>query len=423
LVLGAAAAIVVAVRSGHNNGPTSTIAHDNRTTPNQAVSNTTEPNSLTTIPSHPQFNESLDWTGKHAFASGIHSVDVVQAPARYEMSTLSTFGTAQISVSNGVKIAGAQSSGPPQITKDIVFTGSTLQINGVQYIVAKQYQDTKLLVLPTDKGIVWIPTDQQQRLAQVFDFVNDHIVANATALKGATDIFYTPYKPRGGSLAEGMVRLASLPHAWMGTPEPVISSAWTGWLPANQVMEPHRQSLTGYLISPTTPDASTLKSTKVGHQFDGFPTSFDTTTPGLMKGEQPSVALVQSITRTSGGFVLSVGLRDPNHGGNAGITEADYYWSEAADKWVPLTQIYIVQTIVGFTNAGSNGVYWEEALPGQVNDDLYVAQMHYNPQTNTMDSLWLGNWVYGPSFTDGDSWVVQMPNQMQQGWTVYTPKS
>jgi hypothetical protein len=120
-----------------------------------------------------------------------------------------------------------------------------------------------------------------------------------------------------------------------------------------------------------------------------------------------------SIRRTPGAHT--------NHGGNAGVWEADYYWSEADNQWVPPTQIYIVQTIVGVSDVGSGSVYWEEALPASSGNDLYVAQMRYDSKTNTMQSLWLVNWVYGPSFADGDSWVVQMPDQTQKGWTVYTP--
>ncbi|WP_029422310.1 hypothetical protein [Alicyclobacillus macrosporangiidus] len=370
------------------------------------------------------FDNRLHWTGAHSYTPGVQRTTVVPAPARYESSQIPTDGAvAEISVSNHAARIDPDVHGTPAITAQIVFDGSILRINGQSYTVPDAYRDRQLLVLPLDRGIVWSPTDPQSRSVPHFTMADNRMAPNPAALQGATDIFYTPYRETGGSLADGAVRIASLPHAWKGAPWPVVASAWTGWLPADRVRQPRREEIAGYRISPKEngPQYGALQSAQKVTQFAGFPTSFRTSVPGLAKGEQPCVAEVGSLTRTWGGFVLAVTLNDPNHGGNAGVCEADYYWSEADNQWVPLTQIYIVQTIAGFSDAGSGSVYWEEALPASSGNDLYVAQMRYDPKTNTMQSLWLGNWVYGASFVDGDSWVVQMPDQMQKGWTVYSP--
>lgn len=142
-------------------------------------------------------------------------------------------------------------------------------------------------------------------------------------------------------------------------------------------------------------------------------------------------AFVQNLTRTYGGFVLDVRLLDATQSGrNSGLLDATYYWSEQTKKWTPLSQIYGVQTLNGFVQTGSNGVYWKQ--PSPVGDgsgsQLDVTEMYFDPSTLTTRSVWLGNWFDGPGIVDGDSWVTALPNSMMshpvltpEKWTVYTP--
>ena len=87
-----------------------------------------------------------------------------------------------------------------------------------------------------------------------------------------------------------------------------------------------------------------------------WPDYFDATVGQIAPHQTPMAAWPGSITRTQGGFVLSVSLRSAPSGANAGMTGANYYYSMRTGKWTPLNQMYMVQTLTGTLDVGSQAV-------------------------------------------------------------------
>ncbi len=366
------------------------------------------------------FNSAKDWNPHDSspYKVGLISVKAPKVPMTFEQTVYPETGVAEIDVSRGTGMVDLAN----HWLRPIRFDADSFQINGQTYTVPKAYRKQKIMLLPIDKGIVWAPVNQRS-----------YVMDQPQALVGNTDIFYTPYQRHGGSLAKGMRRIAKLPHRWMGIDGPVIASAWTGWLPKNQVRMANVKSDTVYHLQfKNGGQEGQLKSvTPVTGVVQGWPTFFKQDLSKKTYYQKPHyAAYVGEMTRTLGGFVLGVGLIDETHTGrNAGIGYVNYYWSEKTGKWTPLNQSYTVQTLGGKTDIGSDGVYWEQPLPvGIQSNDLDVAEMRFDPATLSIESIWLGNWVID-SFADGSSWVTVLYNDMPAAnenpkkWTVYTPKS
>ncbi len=367
------------------------------------------------------FAESKDWLYPNAspYKPGLTFVKTPKAPSAFEYSVPPGQGVSSIYISRGGNEFGESNPFHKDWTQEIQFNDYSFKINGQTYTVPKQYQSQKILLLPIDHGIVWSPVDKPPS-----DWENLE-----EGLEGKTSIYYTPFQTGGGSLAKGEQLIAQLPHRWMGLDGPVVASAWSGWLPKNEIAVAKMKSETTYQFQFTKSDQ--LKSvTPMSGNVPEWSTLFmqDISKPTYY--EKPHyAAYVGSLTRTYGGFVLEVHFLDATKSGrNAGMTSASYYWSEKSGKWTPLTQNYTVQTIGSWTDTGSDGVYWIQ--PEGVDNGLDVTEMHFDPATLTMESVWLGDWALGPSLVDGNSWVVVLPNDMPTSvngtpkkWTVYTPLS
>ena len=354
-------------------------------------------------------------SGTSIYKPGITKVVTPLVPANYLASVLPQKGITKIVASS---CSGTVKYGQSW-TIDSTYSTSRINISGVNYSVPKGYQNMQLFVLPIDNGIVWAPTNHRN-----FDMRHPD-------LTGYTTIYFTPYHSSDGSLSDGSVVIAKLPHEWIGFDGPVIGSAWTGWLPSNDVVMPKVQSEVVRQLSLST--NNTVKSdTKYTSQFSpNWPSLFMKEVPQNPSGKANYSADVGSLIRTEGGFILQVGFMDAlKSGRNSGMEGqgAYYYWSEHSNKWTPLTQLYMVQTITGNLSVGSGAAYWEETVPdGTGNNNLLdVAQMYYDPATNSMKSVWLGNWYFGGSIVDGRSWVTVLANDEKTAgteplWTVYTP--
>ena len=369
------------------------------------------------------FDEANNWLrpDASAYSPGLSTVKAPQIPSAFEQSVRPQAGVASILVSRGIGNLGAGKLSGTAWTQEIQYNNYAFAINGQTYVVPAKYDKQQILVLPLDHGIVWAPVSEPPS-----DM--NHV---AQALQGATDIYYSPYQTNGGSLANGERRIAQVPHRWMGLDGPVVASAWSGWLPNNQVTMAHVQSATAYHLQ--FDQKSQLKSVApVKGAVPGWPTLFMRDLSKLSYYQKPHyAAFVRSLTRTQGGFTLSVSFMDATQSGrNAGMNSATYYWSEQTGKWTPLVQSFTVQTLGGWAQTGSNGVYWIQPSPigNGSGNELDVTEMHFDPTSLTIQSVWLGNWFYGPSVVDGDSWEVVLPNDMPTSvsgqakkWTVFTP--
>jgi len=292
----------------------------------------------------------------------------------------------------------------------------------VKYSLPGQYEGPAVLLLPVDKGIVWIPTDQKARLAHPYHVVNGRFAPDQKALAGDTVIFYTPYSKQDTSLASGAVAIGRVPHAWTGDDGPVAASAWAGWLPEGAVTMPRWKDIAARQIR-FTPDGEVESVTAYGGNLPEHPGLFDQRVKSVESSPYPLITSIQEIVRTHGGFVLVVGLVPAQGGENSGLSQTVYYWSEETRKWTPLTQLWCYQDLPGFvTAAGSGAVYWEQPLPaGDGKGNLLdVVQMYFDPASGTIRSVWLGDWFYKLDFADGRSWALENPG-LSWDWTVYTP--
>ena len=378
------------------------------------------------------FSNAADWQVPNLspYPFGVTTVtSTPSAPSVYEEALRPQQGTAELLVSptpgsvNADQTTNLNAFGP-RWAQTIKFMTGSLSINGQTYTVPRAYNKQKLLVLPINNGIVWCTAVAGSP---------GGVRPTSKLLDGATDIYYTPYRRHGGSLMTGAVKIAAVPHRWMGIDGPTIASAWTGWLPTSDVVMPKVSSdtvmhetfkLGGSLDVPTG-------VAPVHRAVPSWPTVFMRNLSKAAYYKSPHyLANVQSLTRTNGGFVLTVWFADATMSGrNAGMSGANYYWSEKTRKWTPIDQTYTVQTLPGWTDVGSDGVYEMQPLPvgNGSGNELDVAEMHFDPSTLTLSSIWLGDWIDGPSFVDGNSWVTVLSRDMPmtgaqpKTWTVYTP--
>ncbi len=364
------------------------------------------------LPPSTQFN-SPAWRYQSAtpHSPGLSRHASVTAPAIYEESAAAPSAVAAIYVGRRRHQVMGANTNPlaGSWTKPVLFHGYTFNINGSRYTVPKADRAPHLLVLPLAQGIVWAPLPK-----------------NPTPLTGTTPLFYTPYCAQGGSLAAGAIVIGRVPHAWYGLDGPIGASAWTGWLSQSRVAPAHVATLVPHQL--LLKNGSVKSDTTLRSSPPGWPTLLKRADTGSKNYQTPHyTAWPQSLIRTDGGMVLTLAFRRARDMGlNASVTSASYYWSEHTKQWTPINQNYTVQTLGAWTDAGSGAVYSMQPLP--VKNGLDVLETYFNPATLTIRSIWLGNWVYGPSFVKGRSWIVAMPSQMPKSggnqplaWTVYTP--
>ena len=298
-----------------------------------------------------------------------------------------------------------------QQAQSVVFRTPIVTVRGIRYAIPAQYHSQFLLVLPLETGIVWIPVDHldggqpQPGNAQVFAF--HHPLTYP--------IYVTPYRTTSGSLLDGVHIIATLPQKWLGDAQARAATAWTGWLSQGSIARAHLGPFTSeamlfHVSRSGYESVATVRS--LGNGIPGWPDYFDATVERMAPHQTPLAAWPGSITRTQGGFVLNVSLRWAPSGANAGITGANYYYSMRTGKWTPLNQMYMVQTLTGTMDVGSQAVFWQQPL-GTRGDLLAVPQLWFDPGTDSIQSVWLGNWVNGPSYVDGGTLLFQ---SMSGGW-------
>lgn len=309
-----------------------------------------------------------------------------------------------------------------QQARSVVFRTPFITVHGIHYAIPAQYRGQFLLVLPLRTGIVWIPVNRanggQPRFgdAQVFAFRHPLTYP----------IYVTPYRTTGGSLLDGAHLIATLPQKWLGAAQARGATAWTGWLPQGAVARAHLGALTS--------EAMTFHDSKGGYEsvatvrplggrIPVWPGYFAGTVGHIGPHQTPLVAWPWSITRTQGGFVLNVSLRWAPSGANAGMTGANYYYSMRTGKWTPLNQVYMVQTLTGTQDVGSQAVFWQQPL-GTRGNQTAIPQLWFDPETDSIQSVWIGNWVNGPSYIDGGTLLFQSKSSGRKPsstWMTYSP--
>jgi hypothetical protein len=356
------------------------------------------------------------WQDTHrAYRPGLETLSTVTPPGAVEWSTPTEAGWVRILYGPGTGSIPADGRWAREIR---LSTRRPFTVNGQTYRVPARYAGQSILLLPIDGGIVWAVEDSRRLQAPPFIDTGSRIELNPAAVRGETPVFFTPYTGRGGSLATGARIIAEVPHRWAALNGPVAASAWTGWLPGRVVRWPTVVSVVAHTVMG---HRDLIERTRLAD----WPTLFLTRVDSLQPKLQPCVASVAALVRTAGGFVLSVRLADPNDGFNAGMTEADYYWSERGGTWTPLTQLYQVQTLVSFVDAGSRAVYWQEVLPALPDGSLHLVQMRFDPVRGDIRPVWLGQFIDGPTFVDGATWVAGIPTDRPGTlrWIAYTPSS
>ncbi len=322
---------------------------------------------------------------------------------------------------DGTRKMKTATGGLAQQAQSVVFRTPFITVHGIHYGIPARYRDEFLLVLPLRTGIVWIPVDRRdggQPLpgnAQAFAFRHPLTFP----------IYVTPYRTAGGSLLEKARVIAILPQKWLGAAQARAATAWTGWLPQGGVARAHLGPLTseamtfhvgiGYLHVATVQP--------LGGRIPVWPDYFGATVGQIARHQTPLAAWPGSITKTQGGFVLSVSLRWAPSGANAGMTGANYYYSMRTGKWTPLNQIYMVQTLTGTLDVGSRAVFWQQPL-GTSGNQLAVPQLWFDPKTDSIHSVWIGNWVNGPSYIDGGTLLFQSMSsgtKPSSTWMTYSP--
>lgn len=364
----------------------------------------------------PQFDSRTMWTtAVHKYPKTLSTMIHPVAPIAYESSADSPLRTGSIAltVSVGKGKITRNEYGFYNVFKTVVFPRGELKVDGTVYTVPTQYKNDEILALPLADGVVWSAQKPAPSLLQ------------KSAGQGEDSVYYTPYRKQGGSLANHAREIASVPHDWKGSVTAVLTTAWSSWIPVQDVRPAKVASSTVYQIEFAGSQQEAVKSVTA---LPGTPSLWPDLdvhqVPDKAANKATAVAEITGFTRTAGGMVMDVLVRLQD-GSNYGES-ATYYWSEATGKWTPLTQLLTVQTLSAYDAVGSQAVYWEQPLG--LDGGFGVAQMHYNPATNVINSLWLGNWVYRDSYVDGASWVNVLasdspsgPKQNPKKWTVYTP--
>ncbi len=367
------------------------------------------------------------FSGGREYRKGLHRVRQVRAPWSYEAVQMNQFGPASLIYAarfGRVSQDGFWGAGMP------FGKLRTFSVNGRRYAVPKAYVGMDIAVLPLAGGMVWLATPTHGPENMVGPELGTKTL-NPKATQGSTAIYYTPYRTKGGSLLDGRETIAVLPHRWTGLDGPVAASAWAGWLPKDRVRPPGTASAAAHQLS-FDAGQRVIANRVDTKSLPGYPTIFLHDVPRLQAGQHALVAWIGQMTRTAGGFELEVRFFDTNDGLDAsGLASADYYWSETKGVWTPLTQIFADQDIESFVDAGSQAVYWQQALAGSQGDGsrLDLIQMRFDPETDTIAPVWAGGYIYGRTFVDGRSWVHDMLS-LQHGdpslparsvWTANTP--
>ena len=356
---------------------------------------------LTTFDGH-----AIWYAGARSHRRGLAWLQHVTSPWSYESLELNQYGPG--------RLLYAASSGPLPKNGDWgagIKLGKlrSFTVNGIRYTVPAAFAGMDMAVLPLAQGMVWLATPQAGPENMVGPTLGTKNL-NPAALAGATEIYYTPYLAKGGSLLRGRQTIAALPHSWTGFDGPVAASAWAGWLRPAEVRAPRSVTTAAHELSYGS--GQRLSGNQVVRTaLPGYPSLFLHQVPSLQAGGHAIVAWVQKMTRTAGGFVLQVQFFDTNDGLDAdGLLWADYYWSESQASWTPLTQIFGQQDILSFVDVGSRAVYWQQALAGPPGDGsrLDLVQMRFDPATDQTAPIWAGGYIYGQTFVDGSSWVHDM---------------
>jgi hypothetical protein len=300
-----------------------------------------------------------------------------------------------------------------------------LAINGHVYWVPRRDRRMTVLVLPLATGIVWAVETPGWPGASPFQQRDGRFAVRPSLLRGSVPVYYTPYSRHGGSLADRARLIADVPHRWMGRDGPVVASAWSAWLPRGHVRPAHVRGMTIHTLVFGPAPASPIRQDRVSHAAPpAWPTLGARRVGSLGPRSTPLAATVAALVRTKGGFVLTLAIMDPNHGLNAGLDGAAYYWSESQDQWTPLVQVYGVQTLPNLFAVGTTALYWQLALPVAhgPSGSVHVVQVRFTPGTDTIGPVWVGNLAVGPTWVDGDSWIVGTPSDGRRPtWIVYTP--
>jgi len=372
--------------------------------------------------------QAIWFSGGRSYLPGLHALGAVSTPWTYEALTLPQYGAGHLVFADRV--------GPPPTDWPYTWTRAIAQgaleqvtVEGEHYTVPETLRGMDISVLPLAKGMVWLalpPKGPENAAGPTLGMKS----LNAAALAGATALYYTPYAPHGGSLLDHRTQIAVLPHRWLGFDGPVAASAWSAWLPQGRVRPAASVAAAAHELFYSASDRPTADRV-VTDDLPGYPSLFLRAVPGLGPGQHALVAWVQTMARTAGGFVLEVQFFDTNYGlGASGLFLAAYYWSESANNWTPLTQVFGAQDIMSFIDVGSSAVYWQQALPAGSGDDqqLDLAQMRFDPLSLAISPVWAGDYIYGVSYADGRTWVHDMlhegpdPNAPAVSvWTQNTP--
>jgi len=284
-----------------------------------------------------------------------------------------------------------------------IYRQTVITVRGVQYRVASADRKRQLLVLPIATGIVWTVLDAKQSSQldeKVFSF--DHPLS--------FPIYETPYHQTNGSLLTGAHLLATVPQKWLGAQEPRLASAWTGWLPKKQVQAAHTPALTSQEVTYTQTSGGPVRIVAVRTERGVTPlfANFLSTRVGLLRrGQTPLAAIPSDLTAVQDGFILTVATRfDPATGANAGMTQANYYYSTKTGEWTPLNQLYVVQTVTGFAVADRQAAFWQQLLPS-TGGKVTVGQVWFAPQSLTLTPVWLGNLIMGKARMNGSTLQYQ----------------
>ena len=393
----------VAIELGH-------ISHQSHPTAGKPV--------VSNLPTREEFHSSTVWPSTtQSFSPGLSTSTSAPVPDAFEAAMFPSAPADPVSLWVGLYAGGGAQSSPnlPAYLRQLSFPRSAINIDGIVYHVPAAVAKNSILLLSLVHGVVW-----------AVDTGTNNMLNSPAAQQGNDVVYYTPYHVGGGSLAVGAVRIAKIPHNWPGAATANLTTAYSGWIPTASLRAAHVTSQTAYQLHFKDVNTSAVQSAApIQGNPSGWPNLHDKTVSSRKLIDPSAVASVSHLTRTASGFVLSLRVIQTN-GANF-IIKPTYYWSETTHKWTPLAQLDTVQTLGAYSVAGSRAVYWQQPLTLQQNG-FGVAQMHYNPKTNTTISIWLGNWVFGQSYVAGSSWVNVLASDepanykdAPKKWTIYTP--
>lgn len=359
--------------------------------------------------------------GGRRYRAGLHAVDQVTVPLALEQVLVGWGGAAAL-----LKFSSGKTHAAPGVAWEKTIRVGDLHsftVNGRLYTVPPADVGEATFVLPIAAGIVWGVHRAKTPPAPPVSYGGGLSHVSAQEFQGSTEIYYTPYTAKGGPLTKGARAIADVPDAFTSLNGPFAASAWTGWLPPASVLPAEGARVVAHVVHYSK--AQRIVSDALHTQsVPGWPTLFLRQVGTVQPGKMPCVVTGLQLDRTVGGIVLQVQLWDANHGMSAGMSEADYYWSQASARWTPLAQLYGVQALVSFMDVGSRAVYWQEALPlpGATDGGVILAQMRFDPKTRAMTPVWAGGFLYAQTFVDGSAWVHDEPSRSGKAqWSANAP--